>query len=191
MYVDVKEKKTFLNWFVTNSSFSQREVSWILNYLANHEAILNNVHFVENAEATDRGLQIRDLSVADEPLRLFIEGKEFNDSTQIFHEIRLNWKEPLYLECMFKNSWDNPGYLSILEDNPYKKWNEDIDPEIIEAVEEFIHQEEQEARIQELYLAIDAALEAGDKETFLRLSDEVNDELAKKNFDDTSSNLFS
>lgn len=191
MYVDVKEKKTFLNWFVANSSFSQREVSWILNYLANHEAILNNVHFVENAEATDRGLQIRDLSVADEPLRLFIEGKEFNDSTQIFHEIRLNWKEPLYLECMFKNSWDNPTYLSILEDNPYKKWNEDIDPRIIEAVEDFFHKEEQEARVQELYLAIDAALEAGDKERFLQLSKEVNDEIAKKNFDDTNSNLFS
>ena len=39
MFIDVKEKKNFLNWFVTHASFSRREVCWILNYLANHEAI--------------------------------------------------------------------------------------------------------------------------------------------------------
>ena len=60
MFVDVREKKVFLNWFVTNANFSRREVSWILNYLANHEAILANVHFVEHAEVAERGLQIRE-----------------------------------------------------------------------------------------------------------------------------------
>lgn len=183
MIVDVKEKKNFLNWLVANTSFSRKEVIWILNYLANHEAILKNVHFVENADAADRGLQIRDLSVGGQPLRLFIESKEFNDSEQIFHEIRLNWKEPLYLECLFENAWDNPGYLSILEDNPYKKWNEAIDPQILDAVDDFIQQEEQEARIKRLYMEIDEALEKGDKERFKTLSDEVNEALAKRNPD--------
>ena len=46
MLIDVREKKNFLTWMVNHVSFSRREVFWILNYLANHEAILSNVHFV-------------------------------------------------------------------------------------------------------------------------------------------------
>ena len=55
MNVNVQEKKKFLNWLVSTVSFSRREVSWVLNYLANHEAILTNVHFVEGAAAAKRG----------------------------------------------------------------------------------------------------------------------------------------
>ena len=74
---------------------------------------------MEHAESTERGIVIRDLSVAGEALTLFLEGKSFTDSDQIFHEIRLNWKDPLYIECLFANAWGNPSYLSILEDNPF------------------------------------------------------------------------
>ena len=88
MLIDVKEKKNFLTWMVNHVSFSRREVFWILNYLANHEAILSNVHFVEGANQANRGLQISDLSFDGEPMKLFLEGKEFTDTDQIFHEIR-------------------------------------------------------------------------------------------------------
>lgn len=57
MLIDVREKKNFLTWMVNHVSFSRREVFWILNYLANHEAILSNVHFVEGANFADRGLR--------------------------------------------------------------------------------------------------------------------------------------
>lgn len=179
MEVDVREKKRFLDWLIQNVTFQRREVSWILNYLANHEAILANVRFVEHAESTERGIVIRDLSVAGEALTLFLEGKSFTDSDQIFHEIRLNWKDPLYLECFFANSWDHPTYLSILEDNPYLSWNESIDPTILTTVNDYLAEEQRRARITELYQEIDEALEKGDKETFLRLSQEVNDVLQK------------
>lgn len=177
MFIDVKEKKNFLNWFVTHASFSRREVCWILNYLANHEAILNNVHFVENADVTMRGLQIRDLTVQGEPIKLFLQGKFFDDSDQIFHEIRLNWKEALYIECLFENAWDNPGYLSILEDNPFLKWNENIDADVLASINHFLAEEEQMAQIKQLYQEIDRALEKGDEETFLCLSEAVNKKL--------------
>ena len=160
MEVDVREKKRFLDWLIQNVTFQRREVSWILNYLANHEAILANVRFVE-------------------PLTLYLEGKSFTDSDQIFHEIRLNWQEPLYLECFFANSWDHPTYLSILEDNPYSTWNESIDPTILTAVDQYLAEEQRQARIKELYQAIDEALEKGDKEAFLHLSQEVNEVLQK------------
>ena len=179
MDVDVREKKSFLDWLIQNVTFNRREVSWILNYLANHEAILANVHFVEHAEATERGIVIRDLSIAGEALTLYLEGKSFTDSDQIFHEIRLNWKEPMYIECFFANSWDHPSYLSILEDNPYLTWNESIDSEILQAVDNYIAEEQKQAQVKEIYQKIDEALEKEDKETFYRLSQEVNELLNK------------
>ncbi|MDT2756759.1 ReoY family proteolytic degradation factor [Enterococcus asini] len=179
MDVDVREKKSFLDWLIQNVTFNRREVSWILNYLANHEAILANVHFVEHAEATKRGIVIRDLSVVGEALTLYLEGKSFTDSDQIFHEIRLNWKEPMYIECFFANSWEHPSYLSILEDNPYLTWNESIDQEILTAIDDYLAAEERQAQVQKLYQQIDEALEKGDKETFFHLSQEVNEVLGE------------
>ncbi|MGM0156951.1 hypothetical protein IGI47_001259 [Enterococcus sp. AZ191] len=174
MLIDVREKKNFLTWMVNHVSFSRREVFWILNYLANHEAILSNVHFVEGANQANRGLQISDLSFDGEPMKLFLEGKEFTDTDQIFHEIRLNWKRPLYVECLFENAWQTREYLMILEDNPFASWDDSISEEDAELIEHYFKEKEQEARLKMLYAQIDQALEKKDKDVFLALSDEVN-----------------
>ncbi|MFS0925536.1 ReoY family proteolytic degradation factor [Enterococcus durans] len=174
MLIDVREKKNFLTWMVNHVSFSRREVFWILNYLANHEAILSNVHFVEGANQANRGLQISDLSFDGEPMKLFLEGKEFTDTDQIFHEIRLNWKRPLYVECLFENAWQTREYLMILEDNPFASWDDSISEEDAELIEHYFKEKEQEARLKMLYAQIDQSLEKKDKDAFLALSDEVN-----------------
>ena len=179
MLIDVREKKNFLTWMVNHVSFSRREVFWILNYLANHEAILSNVHFVERANQTNRGLQISDLSFDGEPMKLFLEGKEFNDTDQIFHEIRLNWKRPLYVECLFENAWQTREYLMILEDNPFASWEDSISEEDAELIENYFKEKEQEARLKMIYTQIDQALESKDKDAFLALSDEVNQLMIK------------
>lgn len=174
MLIDVKEKKNFLTWMVNHVSFSRREVFWILNYLANHEAILHNVRFVEGANLTRRGLQITDLSYEGEPMKLFLDGKEFTDTDQIFHEIRLNWKNPLYVECLFENAWQTKEYLAIIEDNPLASWEDAISEESTELIEHYFQEKEQAAKLSMLYQQIDQALEEGDKDAFLELSDEVN-----------------
>ena len=111
---------------------------------------------------------------------MHVEGKTFTDSDQIFHEIRLNWKEPLFLECCFSKSWENELYLAALEDNPHHRWNETIDAEVIAKVEEYFFKEDLEARVLDLYKEIDRALEKNDHELFLTLSAEVNELLEKK-----------
>jgi uncharacterized protein YpiB (UPF0302 family) len=174
MFIDVEEKKHFLNWMVNHVSFSRREVFWILNYLANHEAILNNVHFIEEADQSKRGLQIRDLSNGGEPLKLFLQGKEFTDTDQIFHEIRLNWKEPLYVECLFENAWQNADYMAILEENPFVSWEDTVSDENKEKINQYFLEKEYESQLNVLYAQIDQALESGDRDSFLELSNEVN-----------------
>ena len=112
-------------------------------------------------------------------MSLSLEGSVFVDSDQIFHEIRLNWKKPLYLECRFEKSWENQLYLSVLEDNPFYRWNETMDEQMLQRVDEFFNQKNLEAQVAELYQKIDQALEVEDQEAFIKLSNEVNQLLGK------------
>lgn len=174
MFIDVADKKEFLIWLVHNVSFSQREILWILNYLINHEAILNNVHFIEQADKTTRGIKIHSVEMDQEPIILYVQEQQFRDTDQIFHEIRMNWNKPLYLECVFEDSWQNSYYLSILEDNPFARWNEQIDEELFSSINQYFAKEEKEAAMKVLYEQINAALENENLESFLKLTEELN-----------------
>ncbi|MHC5218035.1 ReoY family proteolytic degradation factor [Enterococcus sp. LJL128] len=174
MNINVAEKKSFLVWLINNVSFSKREIIWILNYLVNHETILNNVTFVEYAHKADRGIRITAAEMEQEPITLFLKGKSFTDTDQIFHEIRMNWKNPLYLECVFDSAFQNSDYLSILEDNPFSPWKENISEETVQKIDHYFEREEQQARLELLRTQIDQALEDGNYEAFLELSDEFN-----------------
>ncbi|MBV7390011.1 MULTISPECIES: YpiB family protein [Enterococcus] len=173
--VDVADKREFLVWLINNVPFQRREVVWILNYLINHEAILKNVHVVEQAEKTERGIVFRDASQEKmEPMMLTVSGQNFASSDQIFHEIRLHWQQPLYIECIFPNPWQNALYLSVLEDNPAISWNDSVSAETINEVESYMEKEAQQATLKHLYQQIDQALEDGDQDTFVELSNEIN-----------------
>ena len=174
MNINVSEKKSFLVWLVNNVSFPKREIIWILNYLINHEAILNNVSFVEYANKTDRGIQIASGDSDQEPIVLYLQGKTFTDTDQIFHEIRMNWKDRLYLECLFDHAFQNTEYLSILEDNPFSPWKEHVSEETVAEIEAYFKQQERDARMSLLRTQIDQSLEDGNYEAFLELSDELN-----------------
>lgn len=174
MVINVKDKRVFLNWLVNNVQFSRREILWILNYLINHEAILTNVHFVEKAAETDRGLVITASENNNQPMTLYLNHHQFHDSDQIFHEIRMNWKMNMYLECQFPNAWQTPQYLAVLEDNPFASWNESINNELTTQLEHFFEEEEQVSKKELLYQAIDAALETGNEAEFIRLTEELN-----------------
>lgn len=169
--VAVKDKKEFLSWLVNQQAFSRREIIWILNYLTNHEAILMNVRIVEKADKTTRGLMIQS-GDNHRPMILSLEGKEFHDPDQIFHEIRMNWKKDLFLECRFPEAWQEPLYLKVLEDNPFASWNE-VDEEIDQEITAFLEQEAQAHEKADLLREIDEALESGDQETFIRLSEQL------------------
>ncbi|HLQ39821.1 MAG TPA: YpiB family protein [Tetragenococcus sp.] len=180
MEVSTLDKKRFLNWLVSHESFAKREVSWVLNYLANHESILKNVHFVEKANTTPRGIILCCQCFYGEPISLNLDGEIFNDSEQIFHEIRLNWQEPLYIECAFSHAWGNDLYLAVLEDNPYCSWNDSIDEDTWQRVDAYFDELNKEAKIHQLYQQINQALEDDDPELFMHLSEEVNCLISKK-----------
>ncbi|MFC7056466.1 IDEAL domain-containing protein [Enterococcus alcedinis] len=89
-------------------------------------------------------------------------------------------EKPLYLECIFPESWDNPLYVAVLEDNRFHKWNDHLDEVMVDRVDAYFKQNALENKIQQLYQEIDQALEQGNQEQFLLLTNQVNELLLQK-----------
>lgn len=181
MGVDISRKRDFLAWLMESVEFQRREVYWIINYLLNHEVILRETHFVEKVSEAPRGLKFVATNCSDtESLSLYINGKAFTNPEQIFHDIRMKWRDPLYIECDFSDSWRNTLFLSIIEDNPYATWNDVIDEKIVTSVNDYIDDIEQKNAVAELYHAIDEALESNDLGRFTELSERLKIQLSQQ-----------
>ncbi|MGY3766054.1 YpiB family protein [Vagococcus vulneris] len=172
--VQVENKKKFVNWLVQSVPLKQREAYWILNYILNHEIILTKTNFVKQADITPRGLVISDNHSTRQGIVLYKDQKTFTDPEQIFHEIRMNWRQTLYMEIDFVDSESLMLYQSIIEDNPYSI-------EILDATkfydrfEREFDQENNQFRKKFLEHKINQSLEYNDHDQFIKFSKEYND----------------
>lgn len=173
--IQLKEKKRFIKWFLAHHQMKRRESMWILNYLLNHDIVLNKARFVEEVEETPRGIRMAAVGTNAPAFQFYKEGHEFDDPEQAFHEVRLNWHTDLYVELVFEGAWASSEYLSILEDNPFAPWNDAITEELSEEVDEAIERFQLMERKQELIKEIDAALEDAEREFFLTLTQELKE----------------
>lgn len=171
--VQLKDKKHFLKWFLQRYQMKRRESMWILNYLLNHDIVLNKAKFVESAERTPRGIRMAAVGTDQEAFKFYKDGHAFDNPEQAFHEVRLNWHTDLYIELFFSDSWMSPEYLNILEDNPFASWNDSISEDVSQEVNEAIDQFQLEEVRNTLVREIDLALENDEKETFLELTNEL------------------
>lgn len=173
--IELKDKKNFLKWFLQRYQMKRRESMWILNYLLNHDIVLNKTKFVEKVEKTPRGVRIATVGTDDPAFRFYKEGREFDNPEQAFHEVRLNWHTDLYLELKFMDAWSSSEYVSILEDNPYAKWNDSISDELSSEVDEALEKFQLLERKHELLKEIDDALEDEERDSFLELTKELKE----------------
>jgi len=167
------EKKRFLKWFIKNYKLKRRESLWILDYLYNHDIMLEKAHFVEEVEYTPRGIYMTVKGNQKPSFRFYKNGHTFKDAMQAFHEIRLNWSSELYIEIDFEEAWQTPEYLMVLEDNPNARWNESIPKELSEEMAEVLEYETLLYARQQLLDEIDSTLLEGHEEQFSELTDDL------------------
>jgi uncharacterized protein YpiB (UPF0302 family) len=141
--------------------------------------MIENIHFVENASKTPRGIVFK----SGQPfhmkeIAMYKPNVEILDIDQIFHDLRMHWQEEIYIECVFPKSWENPLYVNVLEDNPYDSWNDHIDESVTEETDNFLKSLEFESRRVLLLQQIDEAIDKGDEESFIKYTKEL-EELGK------------
>lgn len=171
--VQLKEKKQFLKWFLQRYQMKRRESMWILNYLLNHDIVLNKAKFVESVEKTPRGIRMSAVGTDTEAFKFYKDGHAFDNPEQAFHEVRLNWHTDLYIELIFSDAWMSSEFVSVLEDNPFASWNDSISQELSQEVNMAIDQFQLQERKNEVTREIDEALEADNKVRFFELTNEL------------------
>lgn len=168
--VSLKSKINFLDWLIVHSIFTKREAYWLLTYLKEHPAILEQVVFVEQADLTPRGLVFEQSSEPENSFALYKANQRVVDHEKIFHDIRMNWQKTLYIECKIQNGWENQLYLSVLEDNPFATWNITLSKTVASEVLESISNLSFEQQRQQVLGEIDKALDTNDHEAFNQLT---------------------
>lgn len=170
-----KKKKQFLRWFTKNYTLKRRESLWILDYLFNHDIMLEKTHFVEQANKAPRGIYMSVRDNHQPAFRFYKNGHTFKDAMQAFHEIRLNWSSQLYIEMDFENAWQCPEYLAVLEDNPYARWNDNIPTELVEQMDDALTYETLMNARKNLLDEIDDSLIEGQEEKFTDLTEALKE----------------
>lgn len=167
--INTSDKNEFVRWFLKSHQLKRREGVWILNYLIADPRFLKNVHFVQDAKHCPRGLIISSVDVEGSALAFYKKQQVITDGEKIFHDIRSNFDEPLYIELNFDEK-TNPHYIAVLEENPYAS----NDAELSEADHEWIDTVLNESTVAfkrtHILNEIDAALDAKDETRFIELT---------------------
>ncbi len=167
------DKKHFLKWFTQHYELKRRESLWILDYLYNHDIMLEKTHFVEHVDQTPRGIYMTVKGNEKPSFRFYKNGHTFKDAMQAFHEIRLNWSASLYIEIDFENAWEQPEYLGVLEDNPYAPWNENVPNDVVDTVDDALNYQTLMIARRQILEQIDLSLINGQEERFNDLANHL------------------
>lgn len=172
--ISIQDKKAFIEWFLNHYQLKKRESVWILNYLVNHDNLLNNVHFIREAKFCPRGIIISSQCSDDAPFRFYKNHLVTTDAEKSFHDIRMNRDEALYVQLNFHNSIQNASFVAVLEDNPFIPEDYYItksDEENAEMLFEKIMYDREKKKIQE---KIDRCLDNNDHSLFMELTEKLH-----------------
>ncbi|GIO28448.1 ReoY family proteolytic degradation factor [Ornithinibacillus bavariensis] len=171
--VSAKDKKKFLQWFLSNYQLKKRESVWILNYLINHHEILENVHFVHDAKFCLRSVIITSQCSKEVPFRFYKNHLVTTDAEKAFHDIRLNQHESLYIQLNFDKSNQNHMYAAVLEENPFVPDEYVITQQDRENADFLLENSLYEFKKKQLLQRIDQSLDEQDRDKFHQLVEEL------------------
>ncbi|MFD1849525.1 ReoY family proteolytic degradation factor [Oceanobacillus bengalensis] len=172
--VSVQDKKSFIKWFLKHFQLKKRESVWILNYILNHNQVLENVHFVRDVKFCPRGIIITSQCSSEVPFRFYKNHLVTTDAEKSFHDVRLNQDEPLYIQLNFKKAHQNAIYASVIEENPFIPDDYFITSKDRALAKKILDKTIFDSKKKKLLKEIDQALDELDQEKFMKLSIELN-----------------
>lgn len=168
------EKKEFVRWFLKRYDMKRRECVWILNYIVGHDDLLERIHFVEEAHFCPRAMVMSTTDSSGIPFRFYKGNIMTADAEKSFHDLRLNADEEMYIQLNFPKIPPNPAYLAVLEDNPYIPRYLQSNYGDREVAEQLLDASMKGFQKETLLKQIDDAIDVGDKELFLQLTEQLN-----------------
>ncbi|QKY69198.1 ReoY family proteolytic degradation factor [Lentibacillus sp. CBA3610] len=171
--VSAKDKKSFIQWFLNHYQLKKRESVWILNYIVNHQKLLDNVHFVREAKFCPRGLIMSSQCSDAVPFRFYKKQLVTTDAEKAFHDIRMNQHEPLYIQLNFNKSYQSIFYAAVLVENPFIPDDYFITGEDQDLAKRLLEKTIYDYQQQAILKKIDEALDKRDQQAFTELTDHL------------------
>jgi len=172
--IPLKDKKKFIRWFLKHYELKKRECNWILEYLLTDTLLLNNVHFVTQAEHCPRAIIMSTVCSDEISFRFHKKHVITIDLDKSFHDLRLNKHRPMYMQINFYNSNQHPLYIAILEENPFVPEHSEIKRRDWMVAEQILEKTLIESRRALLKKQIDHSLAENNREDFYKLVEELN-----------------
>ncbi|WP_068672012.1 ReoY family proteolytic degradation factor [Oceanobacillus sp. Castelsardo] len=172
--ISAQDKKSFIQWFLKNYQLKKRESVWILNYILNHQQVLNKVHFVRDVKFCPRGIVITSQCSSEVPFRFYKDHLVTTDAEKTFHDIRMNQDENLYIQLNFSKSHQHSYYASVTEENPFVPDDYFVTKKDRLLAKKLLDKTVFEYKKKILQQKIDHALDELDQERFIKLSNELN-----------------
>lgn len=169
MQVKANQDKTeFMKWFLQTYQLARKEYTWLFNYLRSTDEQLDKVHFVDSFDEkhTKRITLHTNCSKRPGYFEYYMNGIIGHDPEKTFHNIRNNPNEHIYVKVVFGN--EPIEWSDIVEENDNDFTGFEVAAQLI------LDQSFDNYRIMQLKKEIDKALDSGDKELFLKLTNELN-----------------
>ncbi|HLQ84318.1 MAG TPA: YpiB family protein [Pseudogracilibacillus sp.] len=118
--ISTRDKQDFLKWFIDTYEFESHENKWILELLLKQPEILEQVEFVKSVNECPRSII---MSTICSPKTEFVYRKNklvTIDQDKAYHDLRLNFNVPVYLQLNYRGQEKCPNYGFISIDNPYE-----------------------------------------------------------------------
>lgn len=174
--ITIAEKKTFIKWFIEKYDLQNREAEWLLQYIASSDQMLERVHFIDNFRNLPKTILISTKCVQMTPFKFYKNKRVTSDVEKAFLDIHNNRNEEIYIGLFFKDRTTSPEYASVLEQNPLDDAKETIDALVSLQAEMVLDFAIKSYRLGNLKEQIDAALDRGDKNAFVELSNKLREE---------------
>lgn len=166
--VSNQKKKDFIQWALKNYTFGKKEVTWLFNYLCSSELILDQVHFVDSFnESHNKRITVHSSCSPVKPgyFQFYVNESVTDEPEKAFHNIRKYTTDPVYV-MILSGSEVSFEWSEIIEVT-----NDSTGYEV--AAQLIMDQSFENYTIDQLKEKIDKALDLGDKELFMRLSNEL------------------
>jgi uncharacterized protein YpiB (UPF0302 family) len=170
--IHVTEKKQFIKWFLENYELQNREAEWLLQYLCSNDKLLERVHFIDNFKNLPKTILMSTKCVQMTPFKFYKNKRVTSDVEKAFLDIHNHPDEDVYIGLFFRERKTCPEYAAVLESNPAEQGAESVDALVGLQAELILDEAVRRYRKEQLIFLIDEALDRGDRERFMQLSEE-------------------
>lgn len=169
--ITVADKKQFIKWFLERYELRNPEAEWLLQYLASNDQLLAKVHFTEQFKNAHKSLLMSTTCVQMTGFKFYKNKRVTSDVEKAFLDVHSHPEEDVYVTLYYRQRSDCVHYLQVIESvqEPVRKTTPtDILMEL--QVDLLLDHIENIHHMKQLKIAIDQALDEGDRETFMKLS---------------------